>query len=156
MLTTKLYYGFVFILMGYLPSENVAIENRLNAIKNGNIPTKTDAPNSIAKNIQQPGKEIYTDFCIQCHGGNGKGNGVNIPPLAGSDWLVKKRKQSINAVKFGQNGEIVVNKKKFNNSMPAMGLSNQEVADVMNYIMTSWGNKQSKKVTEKEVEGVLK
>ena len=36
-----------------------------------------------------------------------------------------------------------------------MGLSNQEVADVMNYVMTSWGNKQKKKVTEKEVEGVL-
>jgi uncharacterized protein YcgI (DUF1989 family) len=29
----------------------------------------------------------------------------------------------------------VVNGKKFNNAMSAMGLSNQEVADVMNYIM---------------------
>jgi hypothetical protein len=33
------------------------------------------------------------------------------------------------------NGPIVVNGKKFNNAMSAMGLSNQEVADVMNYIM---------------------
>jgi uncharacterized protein YcgI (DUF1989 family) len=32
---------------------------------------------------------------------------------------------------------IVVNGKKFNNAMSAMGLSNQEVADVMNYIMNS-------------------
>jgi uncharacterized protein YcgI (DUF1989 family) len=31
----------------------------------------------------------------------------------------------------------VVNGKKFNNAMSAMGLSNQEVADVMNYIMNS-------------------
>jgi hypothetical protein len=34
------------------------------------------------------------------------------------------------------NGPIVVNGKKFNNAMSA-GLSNQEVADVMNYIMNS-------------------
>lgn len=40
--------------------------------------------------------------------------------------------------------------------MPAMGLSNQEVADVMNYIMTSWSNKQTKIVTEQEVATVKK
>jgi mono/diheme cytochrome c family protein len=34
--------------------------------------------------------------------------------------------------------------------MSAMGLSNQEVADVMNYIMNSWSNK-SKIVTTAEV-----
>ena len=40
--------------------------------------------------------------------------------------------------------------------MPAMGLSNEEVADVMNYIMNSWGNKQIKKVTKQEVENIKK
>jgi mono/diheme cytochrome c family protein len=39
------------------------------------------------------------------------------------------------------NGPIVVNGKKFNNAMSAMGLSNQEVADVMNYIMNSGAKK---------------
>jgi mono/diheme cytochrome c family protein len=53
----------------------------------------------------------------------------------------EKRTQSIHALKFGLNGPIVVNGKKFNNAMSAMGLSNQEVADVMNYIMNSWSNK---------------
>ena len=37
-----------------------------------------------------------------------------------------------------------------------MGLSNEEVADVMNYIMNSWGNKQSKKVTIEEVANIKK
>ena len=103
-----------------------------------------------------PGKEIYVDFCIQCHGANGKGDGKNFPPLDGSDWLTKKRTQSIHSVKFGQTGEIVVNKMKFNNTMPPMGLSNKEVADVMNYIMNSWSNKQRKIVTAKEVEQIKK
>jgi mono/diheme cytochrome c family protein len=48
------------------------------------------------------------------------------------------------------NGPIVVNGKKFNNAMSAMGLSNQEVADVMNYIMNP-GAIKKKIVTTAEV-----
>jgi len=107
-------------------------------------------------NPQNPGKEVYEDFCMVCHGPDGKGIAGQFPPLAGSDYLIKKRKESIHGVKFGQSGEMIVNKIKYNNVMPALGLSNQEVADVMNYIMTSWGNKQKVKVTEKEVAGISK
>ena len=155
MLLTKLYYGFGMVLLGCFPIENLNIETVLISKKNTLDFAKTIKINVNRPNFQEHGKEIYNDFCIQCHGANGKGDGVKIPPLSGSDWLTKKRKESIHAVKFGQNGEIVVNKKRFNNIMPPMGLSNQEVADVMNYVMTSWGNKQKKKVTEKEVESVL-
>jgi len=97
------------------------------------------------------GKEVYTDFCIQCHMVTGKGNGTTFPPLDGSDWLKKKRAESIHAVKYGQKGEILVNQKKFNGIMPPMGLSNEEVADVMNYVMNSWSNKTKKMVTVNEV-----
>jgi len=155
MLITNLYYGFGMVLLGCFPIENLDIETVLISKKNTLHFAKTNKMNVGGINLQDSGKEIYADFCIQCHGANGKGDGIKIPPLAGSDWLTKKRKESLHAVKFGQNGEIIVNKKKFNNNMPTMGLSNQEVADVMNYVMTSWGNKQKKKVTEEEVEGVL-
>lgn len=155
MLITKLYYAFGMILLGCFPFQNLALKTVLVSKKNTLLIAKTDKIKVVALNLQEPGKEIYTDFCIQCHGANGKGDGKNFPPLDGSDWLTKKRIQSIHAVKFGQNGEIVVNKKKFNNNMPTMGLSNKEVADVMNYIMNSWGNKQKKKVTEKEVAAIL-
>lgn len=101
------------------------------------------------------GKEIYMDFCIQCHLGNGKGS-ESIPPLAGSDWLVNKRTESIHSIKYGQKGLIVVNGKKYNNTMPSMGLKNEEVADVMNYIMNTWGNKQKKQVTTAEVTAIKK
>lgn len=109
---------------------------------------------SLQKSITR-GKAIYTDFCIQCHLATGKGDLVNFPPLDGSDWLTKKRKQSIHAVKFGQTGEVIVKGKKFNNVMPPLGLENQEVADVMNYIMNSWSNKQTKIVTLEEVKAVM-
>jgi mono/diheme cytochrome c family protein len=101
------------------------------------------------------GKEIYQEFCMTCHLSNGKGS-ETVPPLAGSDWLQTKRKESIHAVKFGQSGPIKVNGKNYNNTMPPMGLTDEEVADVMNYVMHSWGNKQQKQVTEGEVSGIKK
>lgn len=152
MLAIKLFLDFGLLFLGWMPFENSApppapISKNIQKEHGNKVVEQTD---------QMPGKEIYADFCIQCHGVNGKGDGKNFPPLAGSDWLSKKRTQSIHAVKFGQSGEIVVNNTKFNNLMPPMGLSNKEVADVMNYIMNSWGNKQRKLVTEKEVEKILK
>ena len=151
MLINKLYLGLGIMLLSIFPIENLDYK-----MVNNPIYTKTKKVSVVEKNLQDSGKEIYTDFCIQCHMANGKGDGLNFPPLDGSNWLTKKRKESIYSVKFGQTGEIVVNNKKFNNTMPSMGLSNKEVADVMNYIMNSWSNKQKKKVTEKEVESVLK
>lgn len=147
MFVTKLFIGFsVFLLGSFSFYSSFVQENYINVNKESSITSK----------FQTPGKEIYTDFCMQCHGANGKGDTKNFPSLAGSDWLTNKRNQSIAAVKYGQSGEIVVNKIKFNNSMPAMGLSDQEVTDVMNYIMTSWGNKQTKIVTVKEVAAIKK
>lgn len=102
------------------------------------------------------GKNVYNDFCMQCHLPNGKGVPGSFPPLAGSDWLTDKRQESIYAVKYGQSGTIVVNGKTYNNVMQPMGLSNQEVADVMNYIMNSWSNTQEQMVTKEEVEKVKK
>jgi len=152
MLITKLYLGLGMLLLGCFPFENLDLKNTMISRKNATLVNKF---NVAEQNFQLPGKDIYTDFCVQCHGANGKGDGKNFPPLDGSDWLTKKRSQSIHAVKFGQSGEIVVNKIKFNNIMPVMGLSNKEVSDVMNYIMNSWGNKQRKIVTEKEVEKII-
>ena len=40
--------------------------------------------------------------------------------------------------------------------MTPMGLSDQEVADVLNYCMNSWGNKQDKMVTKAEVAKLTK
>ncbi|WP_114753902.1 c-type cytochrome [Flavobacterium glaciei] len=147
MLTTKLFLGFGMFVLG-----NFSFENPFSAENYRDLNTEITANSK----LQSPGKEIYADFCMQCHGANGKGDTKNFPPLDGSDWLKTKRNESIAAVKFGQSGEIVVNKIKYNSSMPTMGLTNQEVADVMNYIMTSWSNKQTKIVTEEEVAAIKK
>jgi mono/diheme cytochrome c family protein len=66
------------------------------------------------------------------------------------------RTQSIRIVKYGRQGEIVVNGKTYNNLMEPLGLENDEIADVMNYIMNSWDNTQDKMVTPEEVTAVEK
>lgn len=102
------------------------------------------------------GTEVYTDFCMQCHLPDGKGTPNVFPPLAGSDWLVTKRTESIHSVKYGLNGPITVNGKTYNSAMTPLGLEDEEIADVMNYIMNSWGNTQEKMVTVQEVTEIKK
>ena len=87
------------------------------------------------------GKEVYAETCITCHLANGKGTSGIFPPLANSDYLLKAKKDVIHAVKFGLSGEVLVNGIKYVNVMPSPGLSDKEVADVLNYIGNSWGNK---------------
>lgn len=102
------------------------------------------------------GADVYADFCMNCHLASGEGVENVYPPLANSDYLMKHRKESIHGLKYGQQGEIVVNGKTYNNFMPPPGLGDDEIADVMNYINNSWGNKNTKMVTEAEVAAIKK
>ena len=154
MFLNKVYFWFSPFLLGFLYtgfSETVSSRSKeSNYLDLEVAQNKADLQKSILR-----GKDVYTDFCMQCHLATGKGDLVNFPPLDGSEWLIKKRKQSIHAIKYGQTGEIMVKGKKFNNIMPPLGLSDQEVADVMNFIMNSWSNKQKKMVTLGEVKAVV-
>lgn len=100
------------------------------------------------------GKTIYSQICVACHLPSGKGITGTFPPLDGSDWLTKKREASIRAVKYGLQGDIKVNDKEFNNAMTPMGLTDQQVADVLNYVMNSWSNKNDDLVTPQEVANI--
>lgn len=102
------------------------------------------------------GQEIYTDFCMNCHMANGEGVENTFPPLANSDYLKNNQEASIRGIKYGQKGEITVNGKTYNGFMAPMGLSDDEVADVMNFINNTWGNSNRKMVTEKEVSEIKK
>jgi mono/diheme cytochrome c family protein len=152
MLITKLTLGLVVVLSGtfYFSNSTQAFNQKSNYLTVAKIDQEKTA---LEKSITE-GKEVYADFCMQCHLASGKGDSKNFPPLDGSDWLIKKETQSIHAVKYGQTGAILVNGKKFNSAMPAMGLSSQEVAAVMNYIRNSWSNKNSKMISLEQVQAV--
>ncbi len=107
----------------------------------------------LAESMQR-GSEIYADFCVTCHLQEGEGVANTFPPLAKADYLMENREASIRGVKYGQQHEIVVNGVTYNTAMPDPGLEAEEVADVMNYILNSWGNASEEMVTVEEVEGI--
>jgi nitrite reductase (NO-forming) len=88
------------------------------------------------------GKEVYALYCQNCHMEDGKGTPDINPPVAKADYLKKPSKTLINVILQGQSGEVVVNGKKYNAMMPAQDyLSDEQIADVLNYVRNSWGNK---------------
>lgn len=97
------------------------------------------------------GKQVYNDFCVTCHMPNGKGITNTFPPLDNSDYLKEKRIASIKAIKYGLKGTITVNGETYNGVMTKQGLTNKEIADVMNYITNSWSNENKLLITEDEV-----
>jgi len=120
------------------------------------IADKGKSTTTSTQNEYPQGKEIYNNLCATCHLPSGKGIAGSFPPLDGSNWLTEKRTESIHAVKYGLNGPIVVNGVEYNNVMAPMGLTDQEVADVLNYTMRSWGNTNDNPITLDEVKAVNK
>lgn len=99
------------------------------------------------------GKNVYTQNCAACHQPDGKGIAGAFPPLASSDWLNKDAKRAISVVKNGLSGAITVNGNQFNSVMPALGLSEEDIANVLTFVYHSWGNSK-KVITKKDVSAV--
>ena len=100
------------------------------------------------------GKEIYQDFCLQCHLDTGKGVSGVFPPLAQSDYLLNDLDLSIKGIKYGMSGPITVNGEQYNGVMQNQGLDDVEIADVMNYVINSWGNKSKEVITPGRVASI--
>ena len=97
------------------------------------------------------GAGIYQDFCVQCHLDSGEGVSRVFPPLAKSDYLLNNIDLSIKGIKYGLNGPIVVNGETYDGVMQNQGLEEEEIADVMNYILNSWNNSSEQVITPQRV-----
>ena len=97
------------------------------------------------------GKEIYKDFCLECHLDTGEGVSGVFPPLAKSDYLLNNIDLSIKGIKYGMSGPILVNEEEYDGIMQDQGLEDQEIADVMNYILNNWGNQSNEIITSDRV-----
>ncbi|OEJ99024.1 hypothetical protein A8C32_07555 [Flavivirga aquatica] len=105
------------------------------------ISVNTIAQGSLEESKKR-GESIYTTNCVACHMANGEGITGAFPPLAKSDYLMENTKRAAKNIIEGVSGEMKVNGVSYYGAMVAYGaLSDQEVADVLNYIRNSWGNK---------------
>jgi mono/diheme cytochrome c family protein len=100
------------------------------------------------------GQKVYSANCSACHNVDGSGQSGVFPPLAGNAMVTGSPDKVIAAVKNGLTGATTINGKAYNGAMPAWKgkLSNAEIADVITYIRSSWGNNAGA-VTEAQVEG---
>jgi len=103
-------------------------------------------PPEVAVNPAQKadGKQIYIGKCAACHQATGLGIPGVFPPLAGSEWVVGDEKILTSIMLHGVNGEMEVKGTIYKGAMPAWkSLSDGDLAAVMSYIRSDWGNKSA-------------
>jgi mono/diheme cytochrome c family protein len=106
------------------------------------------------------GAQIYGKLCSSCHAPDGKSLATLAPPLAGHAVRMLEvggRGHLIRIVLNGMAGPIEVSGKRYDAIMtPLRYLKDQQVADVLNHVLTSWGNdallpRDFKPITPEEV-----
>lgn len=122
-------------------------------------PAASTQASAAAQNVASVsnGEKVYNQNCASCHGANGQGVQGSFPPLVGNPTVTGYDIHLIHIVKYGLNGKIKVGGVDYNGMMPAwvQSLSNADIAAVLTYIRSSWGNK-ARPINEARVAAVNK
>lgn len=91
------------------------------------------------------GKKVFTQTCVVCHQETGLGVPGQFPPLVGTEWVLSQDwhgdNHLVKGVLYGLQGPVTVKGVPFNNAMAAWNqLSDLEIAGVLTYVRSSWGN----------------
>lgn len=128
--------------------------------------TTTSAPATasafdLAASVER-GKALYPMTCMSCHQPTGAGLPPVFPPLAKSAWVTENPRRLAAILLKGLQGPIDVNGMSYNNMMLAAEVQfpvlkdPAKLADVLNYVRNSWGNKSDEPVTPELVEATKK
>lgn len=91
------------------------------------------------------GKRLYTQNCVVCHQPTGMGVAGQFPPLVGSEYVLAEGTMGDNhlvmLVLNGLQGHFMVKGQPYNNAMvPWKQLTDEQIADILTYIRSDWGN----------------
>ena len=101
------------------------------------------------------GEATFLGTCAACHQRDATGLGNVFPPLADSDFLMADRERSIRVVLAGLSGPIDVNGRRYDGVMPPFAnLTDHEVANVLTYVRSSFGNEDREPIRDEEVAAV--
>ena len=99
-----------------------------------------------AGRVPGAGAQIYLDRCAACHKSNGKGNGKAFPALAGN--AVLQTGDATSAIHIVLSGGAMPATRAAPSALTmapyADILNDQQIADVVSFIQTSWGNSGGK------------
>ena len=136
----------VYNSLQYLSDEDAqAMAIYLKGLAQGSSPDRPAPPLPSAETslLVSLGKPIYDRHCASCHGSEGAGKLPHYPLLAGNQSI--QMSSAVNAIRMVLNGGFPPGTK--GNPMPygmppfAHVLSDDEIAAVVTYIRTSWGNR---------------
>ncbi|MCL1478589.1 cytochrome c [Marinobacter sp. M3C] len=101
--------------------------------------------NSSVASAKPNGAAIFSAQCSACHQATGLGIPGAFPPLAGSEWILADAAVPVAIVHDGLQGKIEVAGNQFQGVMPKFGgqLSDAELAAVLSYARSQWGNNAS-------------
>ena len=99
-----------------------------------------------AINDHSSGERIFSNNCASCHQGTGQGIVGAFPPLVGHTVDLATHNNGrvylVDVLLYGLMGNIRVQGQNYNGVMPAWShLSDQDIADVLNYVLSTWGNR---------------
>ncbi|WP_461138001.1 c-type cytochrome [Spirosoma pomorum] len=107
------------------------------------LSAQAQTPSPAAKTAKSPGQLVYEQHCLTCHQVNGSGVPNLNPPLRGTDWVTGDKNRLINVLLKGLRDQEI-DGEPYDNVMPAHDfLTDQQLADVLTYIRSSFGNKAS-------------
>ncbi|MGP4669624.1 c-type cytochrome [Agrobacterium pusense] len=103
----------------------------------------------------RPGAQTFAAKCSFCHGPDGRGQNEWIPPLAGAASSLTFENASQINVTLNGSGRVVANGIPDAYRMPPYRaqLSDKEIADVLSYVRSAWGN-HGGAVTSEEVKAL--
>jgi mono/diheme cytochrome c family protein len=93
-------------------------------------------------NAGKPGAQTYAAKCGFCHGTDGRGKNEWIPPLAGAASSLISHSESQVNVTLNGSARVVTADIPDAYRMPSFReqLSDRQIADVISYVRSSWGN----------------
>ena len=95
-----------------------------------------------AQDATAKGRQLFTQQCVMCHQATGLGIPTAFPPLKGSAVVNDANPSAhIHAVLYGAQG-AEIDGVKYAAPMPEFGsrLNDADIAAIINYVRTSWGN----------------
>lgn len=100
------------------------------------------------------GQKVYEQNCLSCHQADGAGVPHVNPPLIRTSYITGDKTKLITWVLQGSIEKVPVDGKTYSNNMPAQdNLNDKQIADVLTYILNSFGNNAGS-VTAAEVKVV--
>lgn len=107
---------------------------------------------ALEQRLTVPAAQTFAARCAACHGMDGRGQAPSIPPLAGSASSMAAQAASSINVTLNGSARIVADGVPDAYRMPPLRnqLSDREIAEVLSFVRTSWGNRGGA-VAEKDV-----